>query len=137
MRARLAIIAAFLVMMVAPATAQEFCAIKSIPIAKFNCDKGLIYVGPRNKFKYGGQCLYPLQKCLEKVEPSADGKCVGGTFVGSPKAVQYGGQCLTPAPGWQIQTRVVDGPTDCKDKEIYMGGAKKGLLGGHCVKIFK
>ncbi len=137
MFSRLAIVVAFLLVSFASASAVEYCPIKTVPITKFNCEKGLSYVGPRNKFKYGGQCIYPLQGCIAKVEDTNDDKCQGGTFVGSPKAAKFGGQCLFPADGWKIEVRAAKEFTDCKSPEVYMGAAKKGTLDGHCVKISK
>ena len=138
MLARLAALAAFLIISIVPSAAQTFCPIKTVPITKLNCDKGLLYVGPRNKFKYGGQCLYPLQPCIAEVKNVANVKCEGnGTYVGDKKAAKFGGQCIFPAAGWSVEVREAKQITDCKPPEVFMGAAKPGALTGHCVKIFR
>ncbi len=137
MLARLALFTAFLAFSLSSAFAQQACPIKTVPISKLNCDKGLTYVGPRNKYKYGGQCIYPLQPCVGKVENTRNGECPGGTYVGAPNAAKFGGQCIFPAAGWKIEARAAGQLSDCKPPEVFMGPAKAGSLSGHCVKIFK
>lgn len=142
MRLWMAIAVMFIILLAGlrPAFAVEYCPIKVIAVSKLDCDKGLTYVGPLNKFKYGGYCIYPLRSCLAKVEISAKPTCTaqeGGKYVGARLANRYGGHCMYPSPGWKVETRQVSDIKECKAPDIYLGPAKAGELGGHCVRVMK
>ncbi|MEM7619465.1 MAG: hypothetical protein AAF228_03215 [Pseudomonadota bacterium] len=145
MRIRLALMCLFIVALGHASYAVEYCPVKVIAVSKLDCSKGLTYIGPLNKYKFGGYCIYPLQKCLDKVEFSSSPNCTAnagtssgnGKYVGARKANSFGGQCLYPAQGWKVETRQVSDIKACQTPEIYLGPAQAKALGGHCVKIFK
>lgn len=142
---RFGFLSVFVFLVSLPTYAVEFCPIKVIAVSKLDCSQGLTYVGPLNKFKFGGYCIYPLDSCIAKVEFASSPKCITqiggsqkeGKYVGARQAGRFGGQCLYPAANWKIETRQVSDIKTCQAPEIYLGPAKAGQLGGHCVKISK
>lgn len=135
----------FIVIFFRPAFAVEYCPVKVIAVSKLDCSAGLTYIGPLNKFKFGGYCIYPLRNCIQKVDFASSPNCPTGVnagqpsakYVGAREAKRFGGQCIQPSAGWKIETRQVADVKACNPPEIYLGPAKAGELGGHCVKIFK